>query len=449
MKFSHRQSRSSKQETTMKVRVVSRKLIKPCKPTPSHLRTYKISLLDQRNPPMNLIRILYYPYDSVQGKSICLEESLAQVLPLFYPLAGRYNKEKLHVDCNDEGGEYSVAEVDCQLNQLIGAGLKIEQLSDLLPLEVGAADEPTDPMLAVQINRFQCGGLAIGVCSSHRIIDTYSQTIFLKAWANAATDGGLVICPDFDSASYFPSENLPPLHHEMSRTNNTSSITRRFVFDKLAISKLRESLSTEWRSERPPSRVVMVSALLTQALLRADRAKHGKSRASVIRQAINVRERTVPPLSKYACGTWVFMSILESTPIESNALEYDFHGLASKMREANIKGIKDFARILSDREFGQWIFVDREFEAAQETNSPDLKVIWISDLSKFGDYELNFGFGKPIWVSLADAPAEDDFITLMNTKDNDGIEAWVYLHESDMSYLEQDDHLKMLTTQSG
>ncbi|KAK6123436.1 hypothetical protein DH2020_042818 [Rehmannia glutinosa] len=177
----------------MKVNVVSRKLIKPCNPTPSHLKTYKISLIDELNPSMHVIRILYYPSDAVKkGKNICLlEESLAKVLPLFYPLAGRYNKEKHQVDCNDEGAEYSIAEVDCQLNQLInnGADVKIEHLNHLLPLEIGAADEPTDPMLAVQINRFECGGLAIGVWASHRIFDSCSHAIFLKAWANAATEG--------------------------------------------------------------------------------------------------------------------------------------------------------------------------------------------------------------------------------------------------------------------
>ncbi|KAL0387811.1 UNVERIFIED_CONTAM: hypothetical protein Sradi_2662900 [Sesamum radiatum] len=157
-------------------------------------------------------------------------------------------------------------------------------------------------MLAVQINKFRCGGLAIGVCSSHRIIDSYSQVLFLKAWANAATNGGLVICPDFDSPSYFPSENLAPLYSGLPRTRNTSILTKRFVFDKNAIYKLRERLRPEWRNERPPSRVLVVTAVLTQAILRADREKHGKSRASIIRQAINVRERTSPPLSKYACG---------------------------------------------------------------------------------------------------------------------------------------------------
>ncbi|KAL0387836.1 UNVERIFIED_CONTAM: Pelargonidin 3-O-(6-caffeoylglucoside) 5-O-(6-O-malonylglucoside) 4'''-malonyltransferase [Sesamum radiatum] len=434
-----------KQETIMKVNVVSKKLIRPCKPTPSHLRTYKISLIDEANPSMHVIRILFYPSNQVvNGKHVkSLEESLSQVLPLFYPLAGRYYKDEHYVDCNDEGAEFSIAEVDCKLHQLIGPEVKPEQLNPLLPLEIGAADEPMDPMLAVQINRFLCGGLAIGICTSHRIFDSCSQATFLKAWSNVAIDRGLVICPDFDSPTYFPPQNLDPIQFGVSRTRVTSILTRRFVFDKNAICMLRKRLSPEWRNVHPPSRVVLVSAVLAQAILRADRKKHGKSRASIVSQAVNVRERTIPPISKYACGYWASM---EPTADESYALECNFFEIFSKMRKVTIQGIKDCERILSDREFGQKVLIDSEFEVVQKSDSSDTKVIWISDWSKFGDYELDFGYGKPIWASLADVPIQD-FMTLMNTKDNDGIEAWVAMHESDMPYLEQDEDLRMLTTQ--
>ncbi|KAK4406363.1 Pelargonidin 3-O-(6-caffeoylglucoside) 5-O-(6-O-malonylglucoside) 4'''-malonyltransferase [Sesamum angolense] len=385
----------------MKVNVVSKKLIRPYKTTPPHLRTYKISLIDELNPSMHVIRILFYPSDQVvNGKHVkSLEESLSQVLPLFYPLAGRYHKDEHYVDCNDEGAELSIAEVDCKLRQLIGPEVKPEQLNLLLPLEIGAADELTDPMLAVQINKFLCGGLAIGICSSHRIFDSCSQAIFLKAWSNVAIEGGLQICPDFDSPTYFPPQNIDPIQFGVSRTRDTSILTKRFVFDKNAIQMLRERLSPEWRKERPPSRVVVVSAVLSQAILRSDRKKHGKSRASIIGQAVNVRERTIPPISKYACGTWASMSFLESTADESYALECNFFEIVSEMRK---------------------VLIDCEFEAAQKSDSPDTKVIWISDWSKFEDYELDFGYGKPIWPSLADVPVQD-FMILMNTKDNDGL----------------------------
>ncbi|KAL7128000.1 hypothetical protein ABFS83_14G286700 [Erythranthe nasuta] len=438
----------------MKVVVERRKLIKPLMATPSELSSYKISIIDELNPSMHVIRILYYPSsssDSAAGKLsiINLEESLARILPLFYPLAGRYIKEKHMVDCNDEGAEFSVASVDCDLVTVTGGGggsSAAEQLNHLLPLEIGAADEPTDPMLAVQINKFRCGGVAIGVCASHRISDSASLGIFLTAWADAAAGrNSVVIKPDFDSPEFFPSENLPPLDFGVSRTRDTSVVCDRFLLDKDAISILRDTACPDWRSTvagggRPPSRVVVVSTVLTQALLRADRAKNGGvSRASLIAQAINVRERTIPPVPKHAWGTWVSLSYLEHNAEETNhSLEPDeYPGLARKMRETTMQGVKDCPRILSDKQFGRWVLVDSYFNAAKKASSPDYKVIWITDWSKFGEYELDFGFGKPVWVSLADVPLQDLFI-LMNTKDNDGIEAWVYLHESDMPFFQNE-----------
>lgn len=138
----------------MLVNVLSRKLVKPSKATPPHLRTYKISVMDEVNPSMFVVRILYYRSGAAQGNFASLEESLARTMSLFYPLAGRYDKEKRVVNCNDEGALYSVAEVEGRLSRLIDGTVEVEKLNLLLPLEIGAADEPTDPMLAVQINRF-------------------------------------------------------------------------------------------------------------------------------------------------------------------------------------------------------------------------------------------------------------------------------------------------------
>lgn len=258
----------------MKVNVLSRKLVKPFNPTPSHLRTYKISLLDEINPATNHPRLLFFSSDDrMEAEWIYLEESLAQILSKFYPLVGRYDKEKREVCCNDEGAQYSVAEVDCDLSQIVGAtAVEPEHLNQLLPVDIAAVDDPADPILAVRINRFRCGGLAIGVCMSHRVGDTAAFALFLTAWAEAAASGGKhFIEPHFDHRPYFPTENLPPLDCHDSRTKPEKIACRRYVFDGEAIQKLREQLITEWKSigaERPPSRVVAVSTFLTQAVLR-------------------------------------------------------------------------------------------------------------------------------------------------------------------------------------
>ncbi|KAL9162073.1 hypothetical protein ABFS82_07G064500 [Erythranthe guttata] len=412
-------------------------------PTLPDRRNYKISVADEVNPAMHIIRIIYYPSVNEYRKVVMnLEESLARILPLFYPLAGRYIREQKTVDCNDEGAEFSVAQLNC-----------------LLPVDVAAVDEPWDPLLAVQINRFvECGGVAIGICISHRVFDSTSVATFVSAWADAARRGGVPsIEPDFDMLpSLFPSENLPTLDMGIARdtsdrvggpaanANIVSTVGKIFMFDKNLISALRDSVSDTpgWKSsasgaaQHPPSRVLAVSAVMAQAFMRADRAKHGGGpggsykRGSVIGQMIDVRERTVPPVPRHACGTWVSSSYLEHTAEESLALEHDYPSMILKLRAANAKVIEDCKRLLSDKEFGRWTMIGSSIDVIKKITSPDFNFVWITDLSKFGCYELVFGFGKPSWVSLAHLPV-NDFIVLMNTKDNDGIEAWVYLHESD------------------
>ncbi|KAL6557239.1 hypothetical protein OROMI_017589 [Orobanche minor] len=141
----------------IKVEVVTRKLIKPCTPTPAHLRTLEISLIEEINPSMNVFRIIYYPSHAsiiMNNSTAWLEESLAKALPLLYPMAGRYVKERRIVDCNDQGALYLDARVNCTLLQFISAAdVGTEHVNHLLPLVIGEADEPEDPMLAVQISR--------------------------------------------------------------------------------------------------------------------------------------------------------------------------------------------------------------------------------------------------------------------------------------------------------
>ncbi|KAL8048433.1 hypothetical protein ABFX02_07G065400 [Erythranthe guttata] len=454
----------------MNVEVECRKLIKPLAPTLPDRCNYKISVADEVNPAMHIIRIIYYPSVNEYRKVVMnLEESLARILPLFYPLAGRYIREQKTVDCNDEGAEFSVAQVlGCSLLTVAAASsVAPEQLNCLLPVDVAAVDEPWDPLLAVQINRFvECGSVAIGICISHRVFDSTSVATFVSAWADAARRGGVPsIEPDFDMLpSLFPSENLPTLDMGITRdtsdrvggpaanANIVSTVGKIFMFDKNLISALRDSVSSTpgWRSSasgaaarRPPSRVLAVSGVMAQAFMRADRAKHGGGpggsykRGSVIGQMIDVRERTVPPVPRHACGTWVSSSYLEHTAEESLALEHDYPCMILKLRAANAKVMEDCKRLLSDKEFGRWTMIGSSIDVIKKITSPDFNFVWITDLSKFGCYELDFGFGKPSWVSLAHLPV-NDFIVLMNTKDNDGIEAWVYLHESDIPFFEKE-----------
>ncbi|KAL2506161.1 HXXXD-type acyl-transferase family protein [Abeliophyllum distichum] len=430
----------------MKINIVSRKFVKPSRPTPEKLRTYKISCVDEINPSINIVGLLYYPSTDNIGNLNNLEKSLEEILPQFYPLAGRYIKENHSVDCSDQGVEYIQAQVDCELLEIIGSGVEPLELNDLLPVEVGAADEASDPILSVQINKFKCGGVAIAIAISHRIVDASSFGTLLSAWTKASRgDNSEPIIPNFDSPLYFPGENLGKLDLGTIRTRDPTIVTKRILFDKKAIANLRARVSHLYEnSYRPPSRVLVVSSFLSVALMRCDHTKlHGKPRDFLISQAVNIRERTVPPLSKYSCGNLVSLGMVECSSEETKSL--DFERLVPLLGNAARKVVSDCAKILSNCQDGHKMLVDAFAGATDKSRDDNLNSIWFSDWSKFGFYDNDFGFGKPIWTSVANNPFKN-LIIMLNTKENDGIEAWVHLHEKDMPYFEQDEEIKKLTT---
>lgn len=89
----------------MKVEILSRELIKPYTATPSCFRDYKISLLDELSPNMNVPTIFYYlaTDDAIDCTSRYkhLKKSLSKALTVFHPFAGRYSISSHSVDCSD------------------------------------------------------------------------------------------------------------------------------------------------------------------------------------------------------------------------------------------------------------------------------------------------------------------------------------------------------------
>ncbi|KAM5565285.1 hypothetical protein ABKV19_019355 [Rosa sericea] len=107
--------------TNMVVKIISKECIKPSSPTPQHLKTHKLSLLDQFIPSIYVPMILFYPIHpnptasansaNTSQRSKLLKQSLSETLTSFYPLAGRI-RDNLSIDCNDEGASYTEAEVE-------------------------------------------------------------------------------------------------------------------------------------------------------------------------------------------------------------------------------------------------------------------------------------------------------------------------------------------------
>ncbi|KAL3501539.1 hypothetical protein ACH5RR_035988 [Cinchona calisaya] len=399
-------------------------------------------------PTMNGHLIIYYSNARNSNKNQSLENSLANILPQFYPLAGRYIKESRTIDCNDEGAEYLEAQVDCRLDdeQILGQEMKPEQLNCLLPCEFGAADEFNDPILSVQVNMFECGGMAIGFSISHRISDVTTATTFLNSWANACFGKGREneIIPCFNSPLYFPGRNIPKLELGIPRTINDQVfggpkiVTKRFVFTREAILNIRSKMVNY-----TGSRVHLVEGIILRVFLEIARQKHsGRSTTALILQPVDFRDKTVPPFPNHSCGNLCIFAAAHLINDANLELERCVNLLSNAVRET----IADCAKILNSGEDGNMILIN-SFNKVTELlyKSEDLNAIILNSWCRKPFYEADFGWGKPVWVSLASLPATNSAI-LVDTKEGDGIEAWVTLEEKDMSVFQLYQDIKTITT---
>ena len=119
----------------------------------------------------------------------------------------------------------------------------MEILNQFLPFQPHGSHEV---ILAVQYSIFECGGVAIGVCVSHRIADGTSATTFLGAWSATSCREEDIVCPKFHAAMYFPPKDISWLGkgrhwgHQGEDRNKKIGVT----FDKSSIAALKEKASS-------------------------------------------------------------------------------------------------------------------------------------------------------------------------------------------------------------
>ena len=151
----------------MKIEIIFKESIQPSSPTPHHLKTFELSLLDQLIIDPYVPIVLCYPNHNGNNilqaleRALALKKFLSNTLTQFYPLVGTI-KNDLSIDCNDIGAYYAIALVCCRLKDLLSHP-DHKQLNRLLPFQPslegsgGAGARVTN----VQVNIFECGGITI------------------------------------------------------------------------------------------------------------------------------------------------------------------------------------------------------------------------------------------------------------------------------------------------
>ncbi|XP_004152093.1 stemmadenine O-acetyltransferase [Cucumis sativus] len=453
----------------MEVKVLSKETIIPSSPTPPHLQTFQLSLLDQLSPMLYIPLLLFYPmkrsYDHIDQhdqdpkKTIAtLKTSLSKTLSRFYLLAGRIIDKSIH--CNDKGAVFMEATINTNMFDILKEPNN-EVLTKLLPCSLLCNTKPIEeyPQIVVQANVFKCGGIAISLCLLHKLIDAATFCCFLRSWATTNREllsqldhssPNNMVCFDYKSfSSLFPQTNLLPFHQRLINNDNAvilpSSIfngkrrLQRFVFRSKAILDLKAKAKS---CDIPnPTCVEAITCFIWKYLMKV--ADGGDSQMpSTLSHVVNIRKMIEPSLGEVSLGNIMWGTVAHhfSTTRPNESFEgLELSKLVSLLRQSLKKINKDYIKeLIMGGDKGRRNGV---MKLVGEINKwPISNYYFFTSWKNMKLNELDFGWGKPLWFGIAGDSNEmmGNIIVLVDNVSDDGsIEAWILLDEKEMQLLEQ------------
>ncbi|PON64752.1 Transferase [Parasponia andersonii] len=441
----------------MAVKIVRRETIKPSSPTPPNLKIFKLSFLDQIAPPVYTSLVLFYPTmhntDNINTISDHLKKSLSEALSRFPQLAGRIDSnDATAIECTDDGAQY----IEAKFNGILSTFLdQPNEPQRFIPAKVESPEAATGPLLLVQATFFDRGGLAIGVCVSHKFADAATLSIFLKSWSRfghlaESTPADLnpplsdpieERRPDLKPAAVVMPPNKPgfPLpggRSILARKIPVEYVSKRYVFDKSKIAALRAKATSD--GVKQPTRVEVVTALVWKCAINSSRLNLTPDINHYgLFQLVDIRKKVEPPFPENSTGNLVGFSNVQ---VEYNKEKLELQGLVAKLR----KEVEEFSEKEAKRLGGdeatdvvsQW-----SKEVEELTGRDDVKSLLCDSWCDYGFYEVDFGWGKPIWASRPSSSQKNNIFTLMDTKESGGVEVGLTLSKKNMASFERDPEL--------
>ncbi|PWA69736.1 transferase, Chloramphenicol acetyltransferase-like domain protein [Artemisia annua] len=419
----------------MNIKKQSSKLVKPFVPTPLTLRHYKIGLIDELMPCINIGVALYFPTNSNHDAEFVtrLEKSLEKTLTRFYPLAGRFVNKTLTIDCNDQGVEFIHAKVNTKLQDILAPNVNVKFVDDFIPSNKFSIDQFHEPLLTVQVTMFECGGVALGVNVSHKIVDASTLSTFVSEWAamNRKENEIKFTGPGFNSSSLFPGRCLSPLPLPLITEDMSSKYIRMIVsFNESAISKLKaKAMAKENICTKYYSKVQLVSSILWKAFIDVDRATNNIPKKYILLQAVSLRGKMASLVPKNSCGNILALCATEAGNAETS------EELADLLTNNVKKTINIFSNVRHDTEDGQTTILNAV--TLKDVNIPEsTHVFTVTSWSKFPFYEADFGFGKPAWAAPPSI-ALQRVACLMDDAQGNGVDAHFMVEVENVPYFER------------
>ncbi|KAI3806982.1 hypothetical protein L1987_22902 [Smallanthus sonchifolius] len=422
---------------TMEFAKQSTKFIKPFIPTPPTLHHYKMGSTDELAPFMNVAVVLFFPGNSDHNPMffVELERALEETLTRLYPLAGRYVEEGQIIDCNDEGVEFVHAKVNIKLQDFLGCEGNVRLVDEFVSFTTrDIKGRVIDSLLAIQVTKFACGGVAIGASATHKIVDASTLCTFLSEWAamKRGENENELTGPCFNSSSLFPPRGVCPVPlPPMSDGDMLNKYVRKKIsFSESEISSMKaKAIASGKYNTCRLSKVQLIQAIIWKALIGVDRASHDCPRESILSQPVNLRGKMASLIPKNSCGNIWGVCVTESTILDETTVE-----LANLLSDSVKKTVNEFSHAHHDSEQGRMVVLNSFSKMANIRESTN--VIPITSWCKIPFYEVDFGFGKPIWATPGTVPIKNSAFLMDDARGN-GVEAYIFLEAKDVPYFEK------------
>ncbi|XP_054797229.1 hydroxycinnamoyl-CoA:piscidic acid hydroxycinnamoyltransferase-like [Prosopis cineraria] len=365
----------------------------------------------------------------------------------YYPIAGRLSwshagggRWELH--CNAKGAHFYQAFCHSTLDDL--ADFVPSQIVQQLipPIDYGCPIAQV-PLLAVQLTRFSCGGLTVGVAMCRAVIDGTAAMRFVSSRAKLARGEVLDSMempfhdrteldsrklntePRFEHSKFHP----PPL--SAGSLGGSEGETKTFIAilkpTRYQVNKVKKKVDAfASRYKRPCSSFEVISGHVWRCVSKARYAGGGDDHPTRLSTLANCRNLLKPALPSNCAGNAAFPTV---TPTCSfNALMHKPLSYAvEKVREA-LEGLTDeyvrsaLGYIEREKEMKvvRYNFhypVKSVLEKGEFRGNSNLFVVrWMN----FSYREADFGWGKPVYFGPASlSPKAKAFV--LNNADGDGV----------------------------
>lgn len=397
--------------------------------------------------------VYFYPANPEKGLDKLvdtLRDALAKVLVPYHFMAGRLqmNTEemRLQIDCNRAGAQFTHYTSGVAIADLGDVTLPNPAFRGLVPTKFDATVVFELPLLAIQVTTFKCGGYTVGVMMNHTLFDGPGAIGFFMNYTALARGEELLYEPDFDRTPLKARDPPTPTHEHfeffklsdltgtdnpfttpgsaeaeyVAMQNSMDHVTRVIPFTPEMIEILKKR-ALEGDTIKRVSTFEAVAAHLW--LARTKSVDLMPDMPTNLLFAVDIRRRMKPPLSKHFAGNGVFSSCARATPEEIEKMS--FVEAVQHIQKAIERVTDDYVRSSID-----WGQINRGVPAL-------FGGFFLSAWWKMPFYEIDYGWGKPIYAGPIVTPLIEFVLLLSNGTQDGGLNLVIALEPEQMARFEE------------